>query len=199
MPNHYVFIMTGLEVVVSGPCDHLRGRVVCRERNKNRPKIQHGKSMEFYALMKDWKSEFDAHYQSSLHHKLRYKNWKKHYHGAKLTRREKTNLKKYIKCLNKWKHAQIKMKNKILKFNKKFPELKGKYSIINKIGSGGYGTVYKAMNLLTNEIVAIKRIRSANIKLQHQNHPCIELEILFKFKSHKYFPKMREILVDKST
>eukprot|EP01084_Bolivina_argentea_P144707 253824_1 len=82
----------------------------------------------------------------------------------------------------------------------KAPELEDKYNITNKVGNGGYGTVYKAINLSTNGIVAIKRIKSPNIQLKYQSHhPCIEGEILFKFRSCKYFPTMREILLDKTT
>ncbi len=67
-------------------------------------------------------------------------------------------------------------------------ELKGKYKILGKIGNGGFGTVYKAIDLSTTNIVAIKRVQCANIKLKYQNHPCIESEILYKFQSYKYFP-----------
>ncbi len=76
------------------------------------------------------------------------------------------------------------------------PEIAGKYKILNKIGYGGYGTVYKAIDIKSNDIVAIKRVQSANIKLKHDNHPCIEAEILYKFQSYKYFPKIREVLLD---
>lgn len=34
-----------------------------------------------------------------------------------------------------------------------------KYQRINKIGEGTYGVVYKARDKMTNEIVAIKKIR----------------------------------------
>ncbi len=40
----------------------------------------------------------------------------------------------------------------------------GKYEIIEKVGSGGLGEVYKARNLETNEIVALKRLHD---KYQH--------------------------------
>ena len=38
------------------------------------------------------------------------------------------------------------------------PDLE-KYQRINKIGEGTYGIVYKARNKLTNEIIALKKIR----------------------------------------
>eukprot|EP00483_Globobulimina_turgida_P005867 UN05877 len=78
------------------------------------------------------------------------------------------------------------------------PELDGKYKLICKIDHGGYATVYKAIDLSSNNnnIVAIKRVQTANIKTKHQNHPCIEAKILEEFSSHIHFPTLREILCD---
>eukprot|EP01084_Bolivina_argentea_P097817 175838_1 len=75
-------------------------------------------------------------------------------------------------------------------------ELTGKYKIIHQIGRGGYGTVYKAVQLSTNNFVAVKRIQSANVSLEPGHHPCMEAQILYEFQEFKHFPMMREILVD---
>ncbi|KAJ5075018.1 cell division cycle 7-related protein kinase [Anaeramoeba ignava] len=44
------------------------------------------------------------------------------------------------------------------KKQKIFPELKGKFNIIEKVGEGAFSKVYKAQNKQTGEIVALKRI-----------------------------------------
>eukprot|EP01083_Nonionella_stella_P230391 814468_1 len=44
------------------------------------------------------------------------------------------------------------------------PELQGKYKIIEKIDNGGYATVYKAIDLQSNNTVAIKRVHTVNLK-----------------------------------
>ncbi|KAJ5067415.1 cell division cycle 7-related protein kinase [Anaeramoeba ignava] len=44
------------------------------------------------------------------------------------------------------------------KKQKSFPELKGKYIVIEKIGEGAFSKVYKAKNKKTGEIFALKRI-----------------------------------------
>ena len=43
------------------------------------------------------------------------------------------------------------------------PDLE-KYQRLNKIGQGTYGIVYKARNKITNEVIALKKIR-----LDHEN------------------------------
>ena len=41
------------------------------------------------------------------------------------------------------------------------------YRIISNIGSGAYSTVHKAIDVTTGHIVAIKKISSENINIQH--------------------------------
>ncbi len=75
-------------------------------------------------------------------------------------------------------------------------KLKGKYKILHEIGRGGYGIVSKAVQLSTNNFVAVKRIQSANVSLESGHHPCMEAQILYEFQAFKHFPTMREVLVD---
>ncbi len=93
MVNHYVGLLRGLEVVISGPCTQQRGRLVWREEGKNRPKKIFGKTVPFPALMKQWKKKFRSDYKYCLKKKMGYKQWKSRYHGRRLTSREKVNIK----------------------------------------------------------------------------------------------------------
>eukprot|EP01083_Nonionella_stella_P051053 135570_1 len=82
------------------------------------------------------------------------------------------------------------------------PELEGKFKIIEKIDHGGYASVFKAIDLhctTSDNVVAIKRVQSANIKSTHSKHPCIEVTILELFRSNPYFPTIRQVLCDKSS
>ena len=72
----------------------------------------------------------------------------------------------------------------------------GKYSITNKIGYGGFSTVYEAKNMQTYEIVAIKistispktqdKIDPSQISLLHR-----EAKVIMKFKHQNGFPQIR--------
>ena len=46
---------------------------------------------------------------------------------------------------------------------KKITDIKTLYNIGNKLGSGRYGVVYKAEKLLTNTVVALKKIKKINL------------------------------------
>ena len=43
-----------------------------------------------------------------------------------------------------------------------FPEIRGKYIVLEKIGEGTFSTVYKARCITSNRIVALKRIFSTS-------------------------------------
>eukprot|EP01084_Bolivina_argentea_P102290 183260_1 len=80
----------------------------------------------------------------------------------------------------------------------KAPELEGQYEIIENIGQGGFGTVYKAIDLkyADNRIVAIKRIQTVNIHTNDHNFPYTEIRLLNEFKSYSNFPTLHQILID---
>ena len=58
----------------------------------------------------------------------------------------------------------------------------GKYEKIEKAGGGTYGLVYKARNIETNEIVAIKKIKDD----QDQGVACTALREISILKSLKH-------------
>ena len=80
----------------------------------------------------------------------------------------------------------------------------GKYSITNKIGYGGFSTVYEAKNMQTYEMVAIK-ISSSPTEIQDKMHDEMhdevatqsisllhrEAKLIMKFKHHNGFPQIR--------
>lgn len=72
----------------------------------------------------------------------------------------KTNA--HPKALSPTKRAPLRRKNAnskiIFKKNAKENILQNKYILLDKIGRGTYGKVYKGQNYFTNEIVAVKRI-----------------------------------------
>lgn len=68
-----------------------------------------------------------------------------------------------------------------------------KYQKIDKLGEGTYGIVYKAQNRLTNEIVALKRIR---LDKEDEGIPCTAVrEIsLLKELRHPNIVRLLDIL-----
>jgi protein kinase len=72
-----------------------------------------------------------------------------------------------------------------------------KYSTVKVIGDGTYGSVIKAMNRRTGEIVAIKKMKKKYFKWAS----CIdqkEVESLIKL-SHPCIVKLYEIILEKGT
>lgn len=68
-----------------------------------------------------------------------------------------------------------------------------KYQKIDKLGEGTYGIVYKAVNKVTKEVVALKRIRLDN---EDEGIPCTavrEISLLKELK-HPNIVKLLDIL-----
>ena len=71
-----------------------------------------------------------------------------------------------------------------------------KYKAIQKIGSGGYGKVYKVVHLLTNQIRAMKLLKRENILYQDDEQLFLkEIEILTKL-DHPHIIKIFEYFQD---
>ena len=72
-----------------------------------------------------------------------------------------------------------------------------KYQVHKTIGDGTYGSVLKAMNRTTGEIVAIKKMKKKYFKWNQ----CIdqkEIESLIKL-SHPNIVKLYEVILEKNT
>jgi len=54
------------------------------------------------------------------------------------------------------------------------PDITAKYKIMNEIGKGAFGVVYKGMNLFTYEEVAIKKVHKSEERSQRHS---ISIEI----------------------
>jgi cyclin-dependent kinase 12/13 len=80
------------------------------------------------------------------------------------------------------------------------------YKMIEKVGRGTYGTVYKAKHLRTGELVAIKKIENKDPKAQAEGFHItalrgtwnVNVEInLLKFMDHKNIVRLKEIIMSK--
>ena len=60
------------------------------------------------------------------------------------------------------------------------PAMVGQYQIGEKIGKGGFGTVYKALHAATAEIFAIKRMRITGMTEEQRNDLHVETKLLQK-------------------
>lgn len=72
------------------------------------------------------------------------------------------------------------------------------YRLLNKIGKGTYGEVYKAIEINKNEYVAIKRL---NTKVESWNE-CLnlpEVKALSKLNSHNNIVKLKEVIKDSNS
>ena len=76
--------------------------------------------------------------------------------------------------------------------------IKKKYKVIEKIGSGSFGKVYKVKHLITDQLRAMKMIKNDCIKYQDDNHEFLkEIEILSKI-DHPNIIKIYEYFQDTS-
>lgn len=68
-----------------------------------------------------------------------------------------------------------------------------KYKTIKTLGDGAFGTVYKAINIKTNEVVAIKKMKQ---KYSSWNE-CIELRQIKSLRklNHHNLIKLKEVLL----
>lgn len=68
-----------------------------------------------------------------------------------------------------------------------------KYKTIKTLGDGAFGTVYKATNTKTGEVVAIKKMKQ---KYSNWNE-CIELREIKSLRklNHNYIIKLKEVLL----
>lgn len=69
------------------------------------------------------------------------------------------------------------------------------YSLISILGSGSYGTVYKAVDLTTNEVVAVKRLKQK----YHSMKEClqlVEVKSLRKLNGHPNIVKLKELIYE---
>jgi protein kinase len=67
------------------------------------------------------------------------------------------------------------------------------YRLIEVVGDGTYGTVWKGLNLETREIVAVKKLKK-KIKTWQETTELKELKALQKLKSHQNVIKLKEII-----
>ena len=73
----------------------------------------------------------------------------------------------------------------------------GDYEKLNKIGQGTYGVVYKARNIQTNEIMALKRIKIEKLKDGFPISSVREINIL-RTVHHPNIVEFKDVVVGKS-
>jgi serine/threonine protein kinase len=82
--------------------------------------------------------------------------------------------------------------------NESWKQIESQYTIISKIGEGTFGTVVKAQNNQTNEIVAIKLIKDFTKSSYHCRQVVRELIILRKFteqQNNMFITKIVDIIL----
>jgi len=67
-----------------------------------------------------------------------------------------------------------------------------KYKIVKSLGEGSFGTVHKAVNLTTNELVAIKLLRDTTS--WEEATQLMEVKALRKLNSHSNVIKIFELI-----
>ena len=77
-----------------------------------------------------------------------------------------------------------------------------KYKILNKIGEGGSGTVYLAMNEAANKTWAIKEVKKEDkdpdTQVIFKNSLMVEIELMKKLQ-HKYLPSIVDVITQDDT
>ncbi len=77
-----------------------------------------------------------------------------------------------------------------------------KYKILNKIGEGGSGTVYLAMNEAANKTWAIKEVKKEDkdpdTQIIFKNSLMVEIELMKKLQ-HKYLPSIVDVITQDDT
>lgn len=68
--------------------------------------------------------------------------------------------------------------------NNLYPELPSNFKLLSVLGEGAFSIVYKAINLLTNSIVAIKIINKTNLSSKQLRNIKHEINIMNRIKCH---------------
>ena len=79
--------------------------------------------------------------------------------------------------------------------SQRVPSCLANYSIISRIGNGGYGSVYSAVHIPTNSICAIKVINITQLSDVQREKVMREIEILSSF-DHAFIVKIYEYFID---
>ncbi|RCK63994.1 Serine/threonine-protein kinase srk1 [Candida viswanathii] len=68
--------------------------------------------------------------------------------------------------------------------NNLYPDLPSNFKLLSVLGEGAFSIVYKAINLLTNSIVAVKIINKANLSSKQLRNIKHEINIMKRIKHH---------------
>ncbi|RCK56310.1 Serine/threonine-protein kinase srk1 [Candida viswanathii] len=68
--------------------------------------------------------------------------------------------------------------------NNLYPDLPSNFKLLSVLGEGAFSIVYKAVNLLTNSIVAVKIINKANLSSKQLRNIKHEINIMKRIKHH---------------
>ena len=85
---------------------------------------------------------------------------------------------------------------KLIKLLKFISRNVNNYEKCNRVGEGTYGVVYKARNKLTNEIVALKKVRMEEEKDGLPVSSLREINLLLNIK-HKNIVELKEVVIGK--